>query len=216
MADIGGPGSKSRGNARARTYPGWLPRRARRARSGTHRAERRAAEAAGLLRPPPPRNARSACSSVQPGASASAFSLPVIPENVASTSAPQGAWSVARPEWDEQQVAQGSEDHASGRDEPPGRWIGADAAEAACTARSIDRSKGWMDGADGETRNRTGDTTIFSRVLYQLSYLAAAGAMLAPWLRAFGSDTGRAFASFGETTVRWTRPPDSPRICSMC
>ena len=26
--------------------------------------------------------------------------------------------------------------------------------------------------ADGETRNRTGDTTIFSRVLYQLSYLA--------------------------------------------
>jgi hypothetical protein len=28
--------------------------------------------------------------------------------------------------------------------------------------------------ADGETRTRTGDTTIFSRVLYQLSYLAAA------------------------------------------
>ena len=28
---------------------------------------------------------------------------------------------------------------------------------------------------DGEGRNRTGDTTIFSRVLYQLSYLAAAG-----------------------------------------
>ncbi len=27
---------------------------------------------------------------------------------------------------------------------------------------------------DGETRNRTGDTTIFSRVLYQLSYLAVA------------------------------------------
>ncbi len=26
---------------------------------------------------------------------------------------------------------------------------------------------------DGEGRNRTGDTTIFSRVLYQLSYLAA-------------------------------------------
>jgi hypothetical protein len=26
----------------------------------------------------------------------------------------------------------------------------------------------------GEGRNRTGDTTIFSRVLYQLSYLAAA------------------------------------------
>jgi hypothetical protein len=27
-------------------------------------------------------------------------------------------------------------------------------------------------GADGEGQNRTGDTTIFSRVLYQLSYLA--------------------------------------------
>src|SRR3954447_16136115 len=27
---------------------------------------------------------------------------------------------------------------------------------------------------DGETRTRTGDTTIFSRVLYQLSYLAMA------------------------------------------
>ena len=26
--------------------------------------------------------------------------------------------------------------------------------------------------SDGEGRNRTGDTTIFSRVLYQLSYLA--------------------------------------------
>jgi hypothetical protein len=30
---------------------------------------------------------------------------------------------------------------------------------------------------DGEGRNRTGDTTVFSRVLYQLSYLAAAGAV---------------------------------------
>ena len=30
--------------------------------------------------------------------------------------------------------------------------------------------------ANGEGRNRTGDTTIFSRVLYQLSYLAARGA----------------------------------------
>jgi hypothetical protein len=28
---------------------------------------------------------------------------------------------------------------------------------------------------NGEGRNRTGDTTIFSRVLYQLSYLAARG-----------------------------------------
>ena len=28
---------------------------------------------------------------------------------------------------------------------------------------------------NGETRTRTGDTTIFSRVLYQLSYLAVMG-----------------------------------------
>jgi hypothetical protein len=28
---------------------------------------------------------------------------------------------------------------------------------------------------DGEGRDRTGDTTVFSRVLYQLSYLARAG-----------------------------------------
>jgi hypothetical protein len=27
--------------------------------------------------------------------------------------------------------------------------------------------------ASGEGRNRTGDTTVFSRVLYQLSYLAS-------------------------------------------
>ncbi len=31
----------------------------------------------------------------------------------------------------------------------------------------------------GETRNRTGDTTIFSRVLYQLSYLASRRVRLA-------------------------------------
>jgi hypothetical protein len=29
-------------------------------------------------------------------------------------------------------------------------------------------------GGDGEGRIRTGDTTVFSRVLYQLSYLARA------------------------------------------
>ena len=33
--------------------------------------------------------------------------------------------------------------------------------------------------ASGEGRNRTGDTTVFSRVLYQLSYLAAAGSVAA-------------------------------------
>ena len=31
----------------------------------------------------------------------------------------------------------------------------------------------------GEGRNRTGDTTVFSRVLYQLSYLAPGGDSLA-------------------------------------
>ncbi len=35
---------------------------------------------------------------------------------------------------------------------------------------------------DGETRTRTGDTTIFSRVLYQLSYLATRAGRLAPRL----------------------------------
>ena len=35
------------------------------------------------------------------------------------------------------------------------------------------RSSLW--DCDGEGRNRTGDTTIFSRVLYQLSYLARGG-----------------------------------------
>ena len=32
-----------------------------------------------------------------------------------------------------------------------------------------------IDSRDGEARTRTGDTTIFSRVLYQLSYFAEAG-----------------------------------------
>src|SRR3954471_15779091 len=42
--------------------------------------------------------------------------------------------------------------------------------------------------SDGETRTRTGDTTIFSRVLYQLSYLAAAEKRLARgWRRGGGS-----------------------------
>ena len=42
------------------------------------------------------------------------------------------------------------------------------AAGASGRARHVGR------GDDGEGRNRTGDTTVFSRVLYQLSYLAAA------------------------------------------
>ena len=55
---------------------------------------------------------------------------------------------------------------------------------------------------DGEGRNRTGDTTVFSRVLYQLSYLARAG------------KSSRAAASSrtkkgGET--RWISPRSSVR-----
>jgi hypothetical protein len=42
------------------------------------------------------------------------------------------------------------------------------AAAAARIERFADTS------GSGETRTRTGDTTIFSRVLYQLSYLAVA------------------------------------------
>jgi hypothetical protein len=37
--------------------------------------------------------------------------------------------------------------------------------------------------ACGEGQNRTADTAIFSRVLYQLSYLASKG--LLPWSQAF-------------------------------
>ena len=40
-------------------------------------------------------------------------------------------------------------------------------ARRACTVAMIS-------SVNGETRTRTGDTTIFSRVLYQLSYLAVA------------------------------------------
>src|SRR5262245_23763874 len=40
------------------------------------------------------------------------------------------------------------------------------------------RSPSSAAGSSGEGRNRTGDTTVFSRVLYQLSYLAEADASL--------------------------------------
>src|SRR5204863_10223505 len=45
------------------------------------------------------------------------------------------------------------------------RYLGGFGAQSAGGSQNVD----WM---DGETRNRTADTTIFSRVLYQLSYLA--------------------------------------------
>jgi hypothetical protein len=51
-----------------------------------------------------------------------------------------------------------------------GRFRDAEAAEAIRAWRRDRRPR-----TDGETRTRTGDTTIFSRVLYQLSYLAEGG-----------------------------------------
>ena len=49
-------------------------------------------------------------------------------------------------------------------------------ADAARSASGENRPTAAYAGlsANGETRTRTGDTTIFSRVLYQLSYLAEA------------------------------------------
>jgi hypothetical protein len=46
---------------------------------------------------------------------------------------------------------------------------------------------------DGETRTRTGDTTIFSRMLYQLSYLARTTILAPPrglshWVRVAQTD----------------------------
>ena len=46
------------------------------------------------------------------------------------------------------------------------------AAKAIAVAAEAERLRSEDQG--GEGRNRTGDTTVFSRVLYQLSYLAKA------------------------------------------
>jgi hypothetical protein len=40
----------------------------------------------------------------------------------------------------------------------------------------LEQRRNRMD-VSGEGRNRTGDTTVFSRVLYRLSYLARRGAV---------------------------------------
>jgi hypothetical protein len=42
-------------------------------------------------------------------------------------------------------------------------------------ARKIEKPRAVARLFYGEGQNRTGDTTVFSRVLYQLSYLARAG-----------------------------------------
>jgi hypothetical protein len=43
--------------------------------------------------------------------------------------------------------------------------------------RTLDPEEALTAQANGEGRNRTGDTTVFSRVLYRLSYLAARGSV---------------------------------------
>ena len=48
-------------------------------------------------------------------------------------------------------------------------------AVAPALARNDDTPVHTGVSGDGETQTRTGDTTIFSRVLYQLSYLAVRG-----------------------------------------
>ncbi len=51
----------------------------------------------------------------------------------------------------------------------------ADALDPGQVADAPGRARQDVATNDGETRTRTGDTTIFSRVLYQLSYLAVGG-----------------------------------------
>ena len=56
-----------------------------------------------------------------------------------------------------------------------GTWRAEVAPKSIFSAREIQPKSARRAGTskNGEGRNRTGDTTIFSRVLYQLSYLAA-------------------------------------------
>src|SRR3954469_14498071 len=67
------------------------------------------------------------------------------------------------------------------------------------------RPEGTRASANGETRTRTGDTTIFSRVLYQLSYLAERGEGSA---RALDEPLRQRGDARRLIVVRWgTRPP---------
>jgi hypothetical protein len=96
-----------------------------------------------------------------------------------------------------------------GDEEPPADVICADVcADTAKTPSNpvprADRGQARTYGlagrfVDGETRTRTGDTTIFSRVLYQLSYLAAGRSSAAPMLPASRSrQRARARARVGK------------------
>ena len=66
-------------------------------------------------------------------------------------------------------------------------------------------------GRSGEGRTRTGDTPVFSRVLYQLSYLAAGGAQSSP--RACEEPRGgrRACRRDPPSAAPRRRPPRRPR-----
>src|SRR5437588_12496002 len=78
--------------------------------------------------------------------------------------------------------------------------VGTDPIEVVLVRRSRNRTR----SANGEGRNRTGDTTVFSRVLYQLSYLARAGkSSHTPPTRAAA---GAGFASAGH--LRLLGPPE--------
>ena len=79
----------------------------------------------------------------------------------------------------------------------------------ACFAREATEDAGRRCGAacsDGEGRNRTGDTTIFSRVLYQLSYLAklahASGGEIAPAASLRGMEQLSYVRAFVEEVLR--------------
>ncbi len=72
-------------------------------------------------------------------------------------------------------------------DHPQGRGPKKDLARETAVSDPVDKAHRprqnvamCRDLYDGETRNRTEDTTIFSRVLYQLSYLAAASTLPVP------------------------------------
>ena len=58
---------------------------------------------------------------------------------------------------------------------------------------------------DGEGRNRTADTTIFSRVLYQLSYLAGRLRLVARDALLHPRGTAIAYSDFSYPTIgRWS------------
>jgi hypothetical protein len=66
--------------------------------------------------------------------------------------------------------------------------------------------------ASGEGRNRTGDTTVFSRVLYQLSYLARRGVSLAAVFAPAPRNAGSARRPGQRTDFDKTPAQNLPRL----